>query len=55
MYPSAREGTVCLRGVLDTRLEHESYPGRQITVRLCVYCVNMAQMRHGRENCLHNK
>lgn len=44
-----------LRGVLDTKLEHESYPESQIAVCLCVYCVNLAQMRHGGEYCLHNK
>lgn len=27
----------------------------QIAACLCVYCVNLAQMRNGREYCLHNK
>lgn len=44
-----------LRGAPDTKLEHESYPECQIAVWLCVYCVNLAQMRHGGEYCLHNK
>lgn len=52
---STLKGVASLRDVLDTKLEHESYPKRQIAVCLCVYCVNLAQMRHGREYCLHNK